>query len=269
MIPMSTSETFRLSLEAAEAYEAGFVPALFAGWAGRLVDEAGISPGQRVLDVACGTGIVARTAADRVGEGGSVTGLDLNDAMLTVARRLRPDLEWRQGDAAELPFPDGSFDVVLCQSGLMFFPDVPKALREMGRVCRGGGTVGLQVWDRRESQPAYAPFIDAAACHAGPDAIELLGTYFNRGDLDELASALSSAGLDVRTVRTEESSLRFPSIDAFVMTEVNATPLGERVADDVLGAVVEDARRVLRPFAIPDGGVAIPIRGHVVTATTS
>ena len=263
---MSSPETFQLSLEMAEAYEAQFVPALFETWAGFLVEDAGVRPGQRVLDVACGTGIVARKAAERVGESGAVNGLDLNDAMLTVARRLRPDIEWRQGDAAQLPFPDGSFDVALCQSGLMFFPDVPRALGEMTRVVRPGGTVAVQVWDRRESQPAYAPFIGVAARHAGPEAIDLLGTYFNRGDLDELSSALTSAGLEVTAIRTEETLLRFPSVDAFVMTEVKATPLADRLSEEVLGRIVEDSRDALRSFGSDGGGVELPIRGHLVRA---
>jgi ubiquinone/menaquinone biosynthesis C-methylase UbiE len=264
---MSTSETFQLSLDAAEAYESRFVPALFREWAGFLVEHAGVRPGQRVLDVACGTGIVARTAADLTGEPGAVTGLDLNDAMLTVARRLRPDIGWQQADAAELPFPDDSFDVVLCQSGLMFFPDVPKALSEMARVVvLGGGTVAVQVWDRRESQPAYAPFIEVAAAHSGPEALDLLSTYFNRGDLEELKTALTSVGLEVSGTRTETTTLRFPSVDAFVMTEVNSTPLAERLSDDVLRTIVEDSREALRSFGVEGGGVELPIRGHLVTA---
>lgn len=264
---MSTSETFQLSLETAEAYESLFVPALFREWAGLLVEHAGVRSGQRVLDVACGTGIVARTAADLTGEPGAMTGLDLNEAMLTVARRLRPDIEWRHGDAAELPFPEDSFDVVLCQSGLMFFPDVPKALREMARVVvPGGGTVAVQVWDRRESQPAYAPFIEVAARHAGPEAIDLLSTYFNRGDLDELTTALASVGLTGSRTRTETTILRFPSVDAFVTTEVNSTPLAERLSEDVLRMIVDDSREALRSFGVEGGGVELPIRGHLVTA---
>jgi ubiquinone/menaquinone biosynthesis C-methylase UbiE len=151
---VGATETFQISVEAAEMYEAELVPALFEEWASHLVEAAGVLPGQRVLDVACGTGVVTRAAAERVGETGKVVGLDLNEAMLTVARRLRPDLDWRQGDAAELPFSDSSFDVVLCQSGLMFFPDVAKTLREMARVVTDQGIVAVQVWDRRESQPA-------------------------------------------------------------------------------------------------------------------
>jgi ubiquinone/menaquinone biosynthesis C-methylase UbiE len=98
-------ESFQIPIEAAEFYEAAFVPAFFAQWAPILCDEAGIAAGNRVLDVACGIGIVARTAADRVAPDGSVTGLDLNEAMLTVARRIRPDIDYRQGDPAALPFP--------------------------------------------------------------------------------------------------------------------------------------------------------------------
>ena len=117
------TETFQIPLEAAEVYEERFVPALFGQWAPLLLEEAGVDRGHRVLDVACGTGIVARTAADRVGPTGSVVGLDLNEAMLIVAKRVRPDLEWRHGDAAEFPFGEGSFDIALCQMALMFFPD--------------------------------------------------------------------------------------------------------------------------------------------------
>jgi ubiquinone/menaquinone biosynthesis C-methylase UbiE len=259
----STTETFQIPQEAAESYETMFVPALFGPWSAFLVEEAGLTRGERVLDVACGTGIVARTVADRLGPQATVIGLDLNEAMLTVARRLRPDIEWRQGDAAELPFPDGSFDVVLCQSGLMFFPDVPQALREMARVVTPGGTVAVQVWDRREAQPAYAPFIEVAARHAGPEAIDLLSTYFSRGDLDELSTLLASAGLEVTAIRTRETTLKFGSVDELVMTEVHSTPLAERLSEQILHRILDDTREALSSF-VTDGGAEIPIRGHVV-----
>jgi SAM-dependent methyltransferase len=119
--PPTAAESFLVPLEVAELYEERFVPALFADWAPAVADVADLAPGQRVLDVACGTGILARTAADRVGELGIVTGVDANPAMLTVAGRVRPDLDWRLGDAQTLPFGDGSFDRVMCQMALMFF----------------------------------------------------------------------------------------------------------------------------------------------------
>lgn len=261
-----TAETFQIPPEIAEMYEAAFVPRLFGRWAELVVETAGLAPGQRVLDVACGTGVVARVAAERLGEQVSVVGLDLNEAMLAVARRLRPDLEWRQGDAAQLPFPDGAFDVVLCQSGLMFFPDPVAALREMARVVTPTGTVAVQVWDRLDAQPAYRPFTDVAARHAGPEAVDLLGTYFVHGDLDHLARLFAAAGLDVSEIRTETSVMRFSSIDEFVNVEVGSTPLVERLSDDVLGRILEESREVLASFGIEAGAVGIPITGHIVTA---
>src|SRR4030095_9389410 len=111
-------------------------------------------------------------------------GVDVNPAMLSVARRVRPEIDWREGDAASLPFPDDSFDVVLCQMALMFFPDRVQALREMARVVTERGTVGVVVPAVLASQPAYAPFVEMAARHAGPDAIALLGAYFACGAPD-------------------------------------------------------------------------------------
>ena len=135
-----------------------------------------------MLDVACGTGIVARTAAGRVGPGGAVTGLDLNEAMLAVARRVRPDLTWRQGDAAALPFESGTFDAVLSQMALMFFPDPAGALREMARVARPGGAVAVLIPAGTDRNPPFLRFADIVARHAGPAARALVGTYFALGD---------------------------------------------------------------------------------------
>ncbi len=131
MTTTESSESFQITREIAEFYETAFVPAFFAQWAPLLCQAAGVAPGHRVLDVGCGTGIVTRTAADRVAPDGRAVGVDLNDAMLSVARRVRPDIEFRQADAARLPFADESFDAVLSQMALMFFPDRAAAVREM------------------------------------------------------------------------------------------------------------------------------------------
>lgn len=261
----TTAETFELTAEQAEGYEARFVPALFAEWAPLLVDAAGVGPGDRVLDVACGTGIVARTAATRTGDPRLVVGLDRAPAMLDVARRLLPEAEFRHGDAAALPFEDGSFDAVLCQAGLMFFPDPGVALAEMARVATPEGRVGIQVWGRLESSPGYLAFVEVAARHAGADAIGLLSSYFVHGDLDRLIDRLGTAGLEVVTTTTRLGAMHYRSIDDFVTTEVGATPLADRLDEATDAAIRRDSHEALQAFTTDDG-VAVPIEGHLVVA---
>lgn len=265
MTTTEPSESFQIPIEAAEAYEAAFVPAFFAQWAPILCDAAGVTAGQRVLDVACGTGIVARTAADRVGSA-NIVGVDLNEAMLTVARRVRADIDWRQGDVAALPLPDDAFDTVVCQMALMFFPDRIQALREMARVVAKGGTVAVLVPSSLDSQPAYGPFVDMAAQHVGPEGRSLLSTYFSCGDLGDLAGAFAQAGLHRTTTGTHLGTARFPTVDALVATEVDSTPLGERITADVYEAIRVGARSVLAPFTTSDGRLEAPFEVHVVAA---
>lgn len=254
------TEAFQISADQAEIYESKFVPALFADWAAPLADAAGLRPGQRVLDVACGTGILARTAADR---GCDVVGVDLNEGMLTVARRVRPDLEWRRGDVTDLPFPDGSFDVVLCQSALMFFLDATAALREMGRVSKD--MVGVQVYSSLADQPAYGPWVEMVARHAGPEAVSLLSTYWVHGDLDVLHERFKEAGLEVTDVRTRTGTARWGSIDEMVRVEVESTPLIDRISDEVYERIRVESHAVLGRFPAD----AVPIAGHLVLARHS
>jgi ubiquinone/menaquinone biosynthesis C-methylase UbiE len=256
-------ETFQVSLEIAEAYEAAFVPSLFAGVARRLIEFIGVAPNKNVLDVGCGTGIVARTAADR---GATVTGLDLNEAMLTVARRLRPDLTWRQGDAAALPFPDAAFDVTLCQSALMFVPDPTVAVREMARVTVADGTVGVQIWASLDRQRGFRALADAVARHAGPDSVDLVATYFRLGGLAEFIQRCADAGLAVTAVETTEVTLHAPSVDAYVTTEVESTPLVEQIDDETYARLRADARTGLAPFCDASGALALPFEIHLIRA---
>jgi SAM-dependent methyltransferase len=110
VILMAEPERWQVSTDAAEVYESCFVPAIFGAWAGPVADAAGIRRGDKVLDVGCGTGVLAREALRRVGEEGHVVGVDLNEGMLAVAARTEPNVEWRRGDAASLPFEDARFD---------------------------------------------------------------------------------------------------------------------------------------------------------------
>ena len=261
-----STETFQLSTQAAEAYEQRFVPALLAEWAGYLVDAAGVASGQSVLDVACGTGIVARTAAERMNGLGRVVGLDVNEGMLAVARLIRPEVEWHHGDAGDLPFPDASFDTVLCQAALMFFPARVRALEEMGRVVTPEGTVAVQVWGRLESQPGYRPFADVAARQAGPHGRDVVSSYFCLGDLDLVSGLFDEAGLVVTATATRMGAVRFASIDEFVRAEIDSSPLVDRIDDDVYARILEDCRHALGEFRTGDGRAEIPVEGHVLTA---
>jgi hypothetical protein len=136
----------------------------------------------------------------------------------------------------------------LCQMAFMFFPDRARVLREMARVVVAGGTVALSVPSRPDSQPAYAPFVEMAARHAGPEATGLLSAYFVCGDLDALRSLVHAAGLVEVTARTYRGTVRCPSIDGFVATEVESTPLRERISDGIYGRIRADARALLQPF---------------------
>jgi SAM-dependent methyltransferase len=263
---MTRSETFQIPIEAAEAYEAQFVPAFFRQWAPLLCAAAGVAPGHAVLDVGCGTGIVARTAADLVGPTGSVTGLDLNEAMLTVARRVQPDLVWRQGEAGALPFADETFDVVLSQMALMFFPDRARAVAEMARVAASGGTVAVLVPSELERQAAFAPFVEIAARWAGPEAVSLLSSYFECGGLDRLTALVESAGLAVTTGVVEAGTYRAPSIDAAIANEVESTPLRARITDAVYDRIREDARELWAPYTTAEGALDAPFDVDLVVA---
>ncbi len=260
-----TSETFELTPQQAELYETKFVPALFAEWAPPLVDATGVRRGDSVLDVACGTGIVARTAAGRVGDRGRITGLDLSRAMVEVAARLAPKARFRIGEAERLPFGEDEFDAVLCQASLMFFSDPKAALAEMARVVKPDGAVGVQVWGRLESSVGYLPFVEVAARHAGPDAINLLSTYFAHGDLEHLRRLVESAGLEVTSTATRMGAMRYDSVDEFVRNETESTPLVDRIDQETYDRIRRDARVALARY-VTDAGVALPIEGHIVVA---
>jgi ubiquinone/menaquinone biosynthesis C-methylase UbiE len=260
------TETFHISTEQAEAYEEHFVPALFRQWVDPVLHAAEIGPGDHLLDVACGTGVVARAAAERVAPHGSVTGVDLNPAMLAVARRVAPEMDWRQGDVAALQFGERAFDVVTCQAGIFFFPDPTGALSEMGRVTRPGGRVVVQSFCSLSTQPAYGPWVDMVARYTGPDAIELLGTYWAHGDLDVMHDRCAEADLEVIATDELTRPAYFPNVETMVLTEVNATPLRDRLDQPDLDRILAESHEVLGQF-VRDGRLVIPLAGYVLTAS--
>jgi len=261
-------ETFRISAEQAEVYEERFVPALFQQWVEPMLDAAAVRRGDNLVDVACGTGVVARAAAERVGPEGAVAGLDLNPAMLAVAHRLAPSIDWREGDVASMPFDENTFDVATCQAAIFFFPDPTAALSEMRRVTRPGGRVAVQAFSILGAQPAYGPWVDLVARYAGPDARRLLGTYWSHGDLDVMRGRYADAGLQVTGVHEQTRPAYFPDVETMVLTEVNATPMRERLDQADLERILVESHEVLGQF-VRDGRLVIPVAGYVLTATSA
>jgi ubiquinone/menaquinone biosynthesis C-methylase UbiE len=265
---MTTTETWQVAATAAETYDAQLVPALFAVWAPRLVNAAGVQVGDRVLDVACGTGVVAREAAARVGPGGEVTGLDLNPWMLTVGRRLQPDLSWHEGDASALPYADTSFDRVLCQFGLRYVRDRVAALREMGRVVTAVGSVAIAVWASLDRGSPFELLRDLLDRHAGPEAGDFLRAPFVLGTIEAVNDLVSAAGLRILRSETPVGRVTFPSIDGFVRAQVAGSPIAGLLADrgeDLYRRLLPEAHVRLQPF-VDATGCSFPIDAHIVVA---
>jgi SAM-dependent methyltransferase len=253
----------------AEIYEQCFVPALFQQWGPVIADAAAIGPGQRVLDVACGTGVLACAAAERVGPEGAVTGLDANPQMLEVARRKRPDVEWVDGRAERLPFPDGHFDAVVSQFGFMFFDDRVGGLREMMRVLRPGGRLAVAVCDALAQSPGYAAFATVLRKLFGDAVSGAFRAPFALGDAALLSALCDEAGIRGARITQRAGSVRFASIDALISTE--------RACVWTLGGLLDDAQFerlraasdiALRPFVGSAGLVEFAMPALVITATS-
>jgi SAM-dependent methyltransferase len=255
--------------DSATAHQELFVPALFQEWAPRMVAAARIQPRDRVLDVACGTGVLAREAASHVGSTGSVAGLDPNPGMLTVAARLAPAIEWRRGTAESLPYADRSFDVVVSQFGLMFFTDQRQAVREMLRVLAPGGRLAIAVWDCLDNTPAYAAEVALLVRLAGQRAAEALRAPFVLGERQELEALFAGLGQPSLTITTHHGTGQFPSIRSMVEADVQGWLLvmGVVLTEDVIGRILTEAENALRPYLAADGRVMFDSPAHIVAGT--
>lgn len=252
-----------------EAYQKFMVPAVFEPWGRDLVARAAPKRGDRVLDLACGTGVVTRLAAERVAPSGTVTGLDVDPGYLKVARSIPPpdgtQIEWREGSAHEIPFGEDSFDLGLCQQGLQFFPDRPAALREMRRVIRPGGKVVVSVWRKVEYCPGFHALSAALERHGGP--LESKPATFALGDGEELAELARGAGFRDVTIDAVSIPARFESPERFAEIVAAAGPaLGRALArmdEEARGAMLEDVRSTLGKYTDGDG-VEFPFESHIM-----
>jgi len=237
-----------------ERYEQWLAPTIFGPWAVDLVARATPQPGERVLDVACGTGVVAREARRVLGTSATVVGVDLNAGMLDVARAREPDgaIAWYEASAQALPFADASFTLVLCQQGLQYFPDRAGALGEMRRVLAPGGRIVLSVWRAIEHSPGFQALGQVWAHYVSPSAAVL--PPFVLGEGEELAAEVEAAGF--RDVQSTVASrlLRYASLEEFVAPYIEASPMAtawSELDDQTRAAVVQDVHSALAAFIEP------------------
>lgn len=259
----------------AEIYERFMVPAVFAPWARELLRRADLTPGERVLDLGCGTGIVARLTAAISGELGAVTGLDINPGMLAVARAQpavegAAPIEWLQGSVESIPAPDASFDLVTCQQVLQFLPDRAAALREAHRVLAPGGRVAIAVFASAELHPMHMAFDEVIAKHIGMSALR---TGFTLSDPDEIRGLLEGAGFAVRSLElvSVESSFSLDEAAArnFVFSASAGIPsfraLGVAERDDVVARIAAEIHPILEANAV-EGVAIVPWHAHIAIA---
>lgn len=258
----------------AETYEGYMVPVLFEPWARKLVEVIDPQPGERILDVACGTGIVARVTASHAGAGAEVIGLDISPGMLDVARRNvgfdGHEIAWVEGSAEALPFPDDRFDVVLCQFALMFFSDRHAALSEMHRVLDDDGRLGISVWQEIERHPFYETLHDVIRWHLGASSVR---DIFALGDAEALRTLVAAAGFHTISIRSLSLTARFPDPEGFLAGEIEVdaasvpamqalTPVGR---ETLVAQIRDDMSAALAGITEGDH-VVLPFHAHIVSA---
>ena len=275
---MADHEHWQLVGSAPELYERYIVPAITSVWAADLIERICPAAGQSILDVACGTGVVARLAAARMG-GGRVVGLDYNPGMLDVARSASsggPAIEWVEGSALSLPFAAATFDHVICQLGLQFFPDRPLAVSEMKRVLVPEGQLSLSVYSAIERTPAARAFADALDRQLGTGASRIKRAEHIYASADELAWLLSDQGFDDIHISPVTKLITFPSVLDYVRFQLIATPMAGLLGDmtpeqkeAVIDRVTALTAAGLDEGMLRGGRLTFPQEAYVVTASTS
>jgi len=251
------------------AYDTHIVDIFLRDYSRRLVDVAAIKPGDRVLDVACGTGVLTRLVANKIGSAGQVVGFDLNAGMLARARasgETATAIEWRLGNATDMPFADATFDCVTCQHGLQFIPNKAAAVSEMHRVLADRGRIVVSVWRAIEHCPWQAAIADAVERNIGSEQAAQIRSAFSFGDADQLQQIIVAAGFRGVEIRIERETIRHASMAEYVPGYISATPVAAAVAGldkEAQAKFATDVRDALAAYRVGDG-LAAPIETHVV-----
>lgn len=257
---------------AAEAYEEYMVPAIFGPWAEVVVGLAAPKPGEHVLDVACGTGIGARIAAEAVAPNGKVVGLDIDPGMVKIARRSAVQsgaaTEWYCGSAIEMPFANETFDLCLCLQGLQFFPDRAQGFSELRWVLRPTGRLVASIWwpiEHNKGNYALAQALERQNVDAAA-----VKRPFSFGDAEKIREVATQAGFQSVEIQTEERLSSFPSVEGFIDSVAAGAPSSRhalaQLPDDRKQDFVEDVKEMLTPY-VEENGLNFPMRIHVVLAT--
>jgi ubiquinone/menaquinone biosynthesis C-methylase UbiE len=267
---MASPGLFTASLP--ELYERFLVEPLFRPFAQTLLERAALGRSERLLDVACGTGIVARIGRDHVGDRGHVVGVDASPGMLGVARAVAPSIEWREGDATRLPVGEGEvFDVVTCHQGLQFFADKPAAVREMRRVLAPGGRLAIGTWRPLDDTPLFRDLHAVAQRHAGP----ISDQRHSFGDASAIERLLTDAGFDGVRIETVTHTIRMSDPAMFArlnaMASVGMSAAAKTMSDDertrVIDAVTEESMEVLQRYLVADA-LVFELGSNIATART-
>jgi len=265
--PMDQSVAEEL-VEAGRGYESLFVPALFEAWTRHLVDAADIQAGSHVLDIACGTGVLARAALARAGTDGRVVGVDPAPGMLVAAQEIEPGIDWVLCSAEALDVDDDAFDCVVSQFGMMFFQDRQKSADEMFRTIKPGGSLAIAVWRAVDHNPAYADIISVLEEQVGVPAADALRLPYSLGDTGEVMAVLERSGFKDISVEAKAETATFPSSRQMVEAELRGwLPLFDIfLGEDEIEDVLIKSDQTLGKYAGPSGEATFPTSAHVYTA---
>lgn len=230
-----------------EHYDRGLGPHIFAGYAADIAARVAALEPKRVLEMAAGTGIVTRQLRDALPADTHLTATDLNAPMLAVAaKKMSPgeQVDFLPANACELPFKDGAFDCVVCQFGVMFFPDKDLSYREAHRVLSPGGSYILNVWDSMDANPFARVAYDTIAGFFDNDPPQFYKLPFHYHDRKAIAASLMDAGFDDITITELKLLSKIPSAKAFAEGLVHGNPVaveiverGTTTVEDVTSAV--------------------------------